>query len=44
VWSEWEIFGTYNEGIPTASIGVVIILSVVGERIAHTRFYLDAVS
>jgi len=24
--------------------GVVIILSVVAERIGHTRFYLDAVS
>jgi hypothetical protein len=24
--------------------GVVIILSMVDERIAHTRFYLDAVS
>jgi hypothetical protein len=44
VWSEWEMSGTSDEGIPSASTGVVIILSVVDERIAHTRFYLDAVS
>jgi hypothetical protein len=36
--------GTSDEDIPSASTGVVIILSVVDERIAHTRFYLDAVS
>ena len=44
VWSEWEMSGTSNEGIPSVSTGVVIILSTVDERIAHTRFYLDAVS
>lgn len=44
VWSEWEVSGTSGDGIPSASIDVVIILSVVGERIEHTRFYLDAVS
>jgi ketosteroid isomerase-like protein len=44
VWSEWEMSGTSDEGIPSVSTGVVIILSVVDERIAHTRFYLDAVS
>lgn len=43
-WSEWEMFGTSGEGIPSANTGVVIILSVVDGRIAHTRFYLDAVS
>ena len=43
-WSEWEMSGTSSEGIPTVSTGVVIILSVVDERIEHTRFYLDAVS
>jgi len=43
VWSEWEMSGTSEEGIPSASTGVVIILSVVDERIEHTRFYLDAV-
>jgi hypothetical protein len=44
VWSEWEMSGTSEEGIPSVSTGVVIILSTVDERIAHTRFYLDAVS
>ena len=44
VWSEWEMSGTSEEGIPSASTGVVIILSVVDERIEHTRFYLDAVT
>jgi ketosteroid isomerase-like protein len=44
VWSEWEMSGTSEEGIASVSAGVVIILSVVDERIAHTRFYLDAVS
>ena len=44
MWSEWEMSGASNEGIPSASAGVVVILSVEGERIAHTRFYLDAVS
>ena len=44
MWSEWEMSGTSGEGIPSVSAGVVIILSVVDERIAHTRFYLDAVS
>ena len=44
VWSEWEMSGTSDEGIPSASTGVVIILSVVDERIEHTRFYLDAVT
>ena len=44
VWSEWEMSGTSDEGIPSASTGVVIILSVVDERIEHSRFYLDAVS
>ena len=42
VWSEWEMSGTSDEGIP--STGVVIILSAVDGRIEHTRFYLDAVS
>jgi ketosteroid isomerase-like protein len=44
VWSEWEMSGTSDEGIPSASTGVVIILSVVDERIEHTRFYIDAVT
>jgi hypothetical protein len=44
VWSEWEMSGTSDEGIPSVSTGVVIILSTVDERIEHTRFYLDAVS
>lgn len=44
MWSEWEMSGTSAEGVPSVSAGVVIILSVVDERIAHTRFYLDAVS
>jgi len=43
-WSEWEMSGTSREGIPSVITGVVIILSVVDERIKHTRFYLDAVS
>ena len=44
VWSEWEMSGTSDEGTPSVFAGVVIILSVVDERIQHTRFYLDAVS
>lgn len=44
LWSEWEMSGTSDEGISSASTGVVIILSVVDERIEHTRFYLDAIS
>lgn len=44
VWSEWEMSGTSDEGIPSVSTAVVIILSMVDERIAHTRFYLDAIS
>lgn len=44
VWSEWEMSGTSDEGTPSVMTGVVIILSVVAERIEHTRFYLDAVS
>jgi ketosteroid isomerase-like protein len=44
VWSEWEMSGSSDDGIPSASTGVVIILSVVDERIEHTRFYLDTVS
>jgi ketosteroid isomerase-like protein len=44
VWSEWEMSGTSDEGVPSVSTGVVIILSMVDGRIAHTRFYLDAVS
>jgi ketosteroid isomerase-like protein len=44
VWSESEMSGSSDDGIPSASTGVVIILSVVDERIEHTRFYLDAVS
>ena len=43
-WSEWEMSGTSGEGVPSVSTGVVIILSVVDQRIEHTRFYLDAVS
>ena len=44
VWSEWEMSGTSVDVIPSVSTGVVIILSTVDQRIAHTRFYLDAVS
>ena len=44
LWTEWEMSGTSDEGTPSVSTGVVIILSVVDERIEHTRFYLDAVS
>jgi hypothetical protein len=43
-WSEWEMSGTSRGGIPSVITGVVIILSVVDQRIEHTRFYLDAVS
>jgi hypothetical protein len=44
VWSEWEMSGTSYEGTPSVIAGVVVILSVVDERIERTRFYLDAVS
>ena len=45
LWSEWEMSGTSDEGTPRVVFaGVVIILSVVDERIERTRFYLDAVS
>jgi len=44
VWSEWEMSGTADEGIPSMNTGVVIILSTVDGLIAHTRFYLDAVA
>ena len=44
VWSEWEMSGTSDDGTPSVIAGVVIILSVVDERIEHTRFYLDTVS
>ena len=44
VWSEWEMSGTSDVGTPSVIAGVAIILSVVDERIQHTRFYLDAVS
>jgi len=43
-WSEWEMSGSSREGIASFLTGVVIILSVVEQRIDHTRFYLDAVS
>jgi hypothetical protein len=43
-WSEWEMSGTSREGIPSVITGVVIILSLLDQRIEHTRFYLDAVS
>ena len=43
-WSEWEMSGTSGEGIASLLTGVVIILSVVDQRIAHSRFYLDVVS
>jgi len=43
VWSEWEMSGTAVDGSPNASAGVAIILSVVGDRIEHTRFYLEPV-
>jgi hypothetical protein len=43
-WSEWEMSGTSREGIASLLTGVMIILSVVDQRIEHTRFYLDAVS
>jgi hypothetical protein len=36
--------GTSHGGIPSVITGVVIILSVVDQRIEHARFYLDAVS
>ena len=41
-WSEWEMSG--RGGMLGVITGVVIILSVVDQRIEHTRFYLDAVS
>jgi ketosteroid isomerase-like protein len=44
VWSEWEMFGSSDDGTRSASAGVVIFLSVVDGRIEHARFYLDAVS
>ena len=37
-WSEWEMSGTSRGGIPSVITGVVIILSVVDQRIEHTRF------
>ena len=37
-WSEWEVSGTSRGGIPSVITGVVIILSVVDQRIEHTRF------
>jgi len=43
-WSEWQMSGTSREGVPSVTAGVVIILSVVNQRIEHTRFYLDPVS
>jgi len=43
-WSEWEMSGTSREGIASLLAGVAIILSVVDQRIEHTRFYLDEVS
>jgi len=43
-WSEWQMSGTSREGVPSVMAGVVIILSVVNQRIEHTRFYLDPVS
>ena len=43
-WSEWEMVGTSREGIPSVITGVAIILSLLDQRIEHTRFYLDAVS
>ena len=43
-WSEWEMSGTSREGIASLLTGVMIILSMVDQRIEHTRFYLDAVS
>lgn len=43
-WSEWEISGTSREGVLSVITGVVIILSVVDQRIKRARFYLDAVS
>jgi hypothetical protein len=36
--------GTSREGVASLLTGVMIILSVVDQRIEHTRFYLDAVS
>jgi hypothetical protein len=44
LWSEWEMSGTSREGIRSVFTGVVIILSVVDQRIEHTRFDLDAVA
>jgi hypothetical protein len=41
-WSEWEMSG--RGGMPSVITGVVIILSVVDQRIEQIRFYLDAVS
>jgi ketosteroid isomerase-like protein len=43
-WSEWEMSGTSRGGIPSVITGVMIILSVVDQRIEHVRFYLDVVS
>jgi hypothetical protein len=36
--------GTSREGIASLLTGVAIILSVVDQRIEHTRFYLDEVT
>jgi hypothetical protein len=43
-WSEWEMSGTSREGVPSVMTGVAIVVSLVDQRIEHTRFYLDAVS
>jgi len=42
-WSEWEMSGTSPAGVASLLTGVMIIVSVVDQRIEHTRFYLDAV-
>jgi hypothetical protein len=44
LWSEWEMSGTSHGGTPSVMTGVMIILSMVDQRIEHTRFYLDAVA
>jgi len=36
--------GTATDGTPGLTAGIVIILSVIDQRIEHTRLYLDPVS
>jgi ketosteroid isomerase-like protein len=43
IWSEWEMTGTTAAGDPHRAGGVALI-TVEGDRVAATRFYLDQVT